>query len=642
MSKNKQIKKEPFKNNPAPKKLVAAAILTKKDFIYAALIALAAFLLYANTLNHGYTLDDFSVIKDNNVTTQGTAGISKILKTSYRYGYLNVNDGLYRPLSLVMFAIEWEYFPDTPAAGHFMNVLLYALTGFLLYLLLRRWLRNQNFIVPLITALLFICHPIHTEIVASIKSRDEIVCFLLMISSFHLLLNYVDHQSKRSLFFSIALFFLALLSKETGLTMLAVVPLMLHFFRNITIKKNIVTSAIFLIPILTYLFLRKKVLGTTVGLDAVSFIDNSLYATSDVMSQIATAIKVLGMYLQLLVFPHPLICDRSYNHIPNITFSDAGSLISLLVYLAMGAYALVQFRKKNIFSFAIIFYLIGIALFSNIVFKIGSVMAERFVYFASFGFCLAFAVGLKRVLTPLSFGDEPVLSLSKEAGERSMLGITGIILLLYSFKTITRNENWKNNFTLYANDVNFAPNSTRMHYYLGRDLVKDVAGSEPDSAKRAALFDWGIRELKRSTEITPSYNEAYSQMGLGYMRKGERKKGIECYLEALKHEPNDPITLNNLGAEYFKDGRYAECIEMYNKVLTLNPTYADAMVNLGSCYGTIRDFDNAIKWFKRATEVNPNYVRAYQFLSYSYRNKGDITNADYYLKEAQRLDPSVK
>src|SRR3990172_6765725 len=78
------------------------------------IIGLCGFLLYSNTLSHNYVLDDFFAIKENNIEREGVDAISDILKTSYRQGYLSVKDGLYRPLSLATYAIEWNYFPDKP------------------------------------------------------------------------------------------------------------------------------------------------------------------------------------------------------------------------------------------------------------------------------------------------------------------------------------------------------------------------------------------------------------------------------------------------------------------------------------------------------------------------------------------------
>ena len=119
-----------------------------------------AFLLYANTLGHQYTLDDFSVIKDNYVTKQGIEGIPTLLTTNYRFGYWNSEGTLYRPISMVMFAIEWELFEDQPWIHHLISVLLYAFTAWLLFITLRRWWHNKSGILAFAVTLIYIAHPI--------------------------------------------------------------------------------------------------------------------------------------------------------------------------------------------------------------------------------------------------------------------------------------------------------------------------------------------------------------------------------------------------------------------------------------------------------------------------------------------------
>src|SRR5206468_8941150 len=106
---------------------------SKLRWMLGAFIAIAGFLLYANTLNFGYTLDDYSVIKENRLTRQGFHAIPEIFKTPYRYGYYFTQDELYRPIPKAMFAIEWALSPNSGTLGHWINVLLFAVTGFLLF-----------------------------------------------------------------------------------------------------------------------------------------------------------------------------------------------------------------------------------------------------------------------------------------------------------------------------------------------------------------------------------------------------------------------------------------------------------------------------------------------------------------------------
>ena len=86
------------------------------------ILAAIAFLTYVNTLGHGFVLDDIAVIGENKLVHEGLAGIPRILTTFYWQGYWDVNAGLYRPLSLVMFAIEWQISPGNPFIHHLVQV----------------------------------------------------------------------------------------------------------------------------------------------------------------------------------------------------------------------------------------------------------------------------------------------------------------------------------------------------------------------------------------------------------------------------------------------------------------------------------------------------------------------------------------
>ena len=189
----KLTKKEKFQQSHEVAKSATSVKAEKKAgylWVYFT-IAIAVFLLYGNTLSNGYVLDDFSVIKENNIVNQGIKNLGQIFKTSYRAGYLNVNDGLYRPLSLAMFAIEWTMKPNNPGLGHFINLLIYVFCGIVLFKTLRRLLPQLNTYILIGTVLLFIAHPIHSEVVGNIKSRDELLCFLFSFLTIHFIIKYI-------------------------------------------------------------------------------------------------------------------------------------------------------------------------------------------------------------------------------------------------------------------------------------------------------------------------------------------------------------------------------------------------------------------------------------------------------------------
>ena len=164
------------------------------------LLFILSCLLYLNTLNHDYALDDAIVIHKNIFTTNGFSGIPDLLSNDSFYGFFQergksqlVSGGRYRPLTPVMFAIEWGLFGNTPFIGHLINVLLYAFLAVVVYRFFLFLLGKKKHALwaSAIAALIFTIHPVHSEVVANIKGRDEI-CALL----FGLLSVLIYYRSK--------------------------------------------------------------------------------------------------------------------------------------------------------------------------------------------------------------------------------------------------------------------------------------------------------------------------------------------------------------------------------------------------------------------------------------------------------------
>jgi hypothetical protein len=199
-------------------------VFNRAKWVLGVLVGLVAFILYFNTVNHEYVLDDFSLISENTVTTKGIKGIPTIFQNHYRVGYYLIDDGIYRPLSVAMFALEWELSPNNPYLSHWLNVLFYVFTGWLLFITLAKLLKNYNLVIPFLISVLFISHPVHTEVVANIKSRDELIGFFLTIASLYYLLKYFEKEKIYYLILVSFLFFGALLAKETAITMIVLLP----------------------------------------------------------------------------------------------------------------------------------------------------------------------------------------------------------------------------------------------------------------------------------------------------------------------------------------------------------------------------------------------------------------------------------
>ena len=634
--KKKLTRKDKF--TAAPKKTTASTNTYTFTWIPGLIIALLGFILYSNTLDHKYTLDDYSVILENRLTKQGSSAIPEIFKTSYRYGYHFTTDNLYRPIVKAMYAAEWGKWPNNAGPGHFINVLLYAFTGFILYMSLFR-ISSGHTLFAFLASILFIAHPIHTEVVASIKSRDEILAFLFGIWALERFIHGVRYESWSATMMAGFLYFVALMSKESAITFLAVFPLAAWIFTNSTpsvwLRKMIplaVTAALFLL-------IRSAVLSGSEP-ESVSVADNLLMAAKDPLTRILTAIAILGRYLKLLVFPHPLVFDYSFNQIPLATFTDVYFLAGFIAHVALLIYGFQRARAKDIMGFAILFYFITISVSSNIFMIIGSSMGERFLYTPSLGYCMGIALLISKwVPNVAETGAVKLL----DAIKKPVVLLPLLVLLSgYSLKTITRNPVWKDNYTLYSNDVLLSPNSTRTHYYLGNYLVKPEVWEGKSDAYRDSVLYKGIASLRKSIEIYPSFADSWIQMGVAYYKMNKPDSAMVCYQEALKLNPGNATIHNNIGTVYFSKGMYKESLDAFLKATQLDPRYSEAHANAGSAYGMMQQYDNALNSLFQSVKWDPNYAQAYFFIGITYQFKGDKVNADAYLQKAYKLDPKLK
>jgi 4-amino-4-deoxy-L-arabinose transferase-like glycosyltransferase len=138
---------------------------------------LLTFLLFGNTLPHGYNLDDEFVTKNHPFTTKGLAGIGDIFKSPYYSDDMGYSYE-YRPITHLSFAIEHQLFGEHPSISHFFNLVFYALSAGCVMFLIRGLFPSGSMAFSWIVTLLFIAHPLHTEVVASIKNREELLSLL--------------------------------------------------------------------------------------------------------------------------------------------------------------------------------------------------------------------------------------------------------------------------------------------------------------------------------------------------------------------------------------------------------------------------------------------------------------------------------
>lgn len=666
----KQSTKKQVVKNPTAK--VATLSPDKRQlFIMAFIVALLGFLLYSKTFEHLYVLDDYPTIMENKLTKKGFDGVAEIFKHAYWYGNDQKDDWLYRPLSVAMFAVEWEFWPENPVAGHIINVLLYALTGFLLFFTLRKIFIDQNVLLPFIASTLFIAHPLHTEVVANIKSRDEILTFIFFLISMYTLINYARTNKLIPLIVSLISFFLSLMAKESAITYLFMFPLALYYFTEMPIKKNVITMVFFAVTATTYMIIRGSVLTVQTLGNVVSIIDNTVKDLSFI-DRIPTCMVILGTYVKLLFFPHPLVYDYSYSTFKIVGYGNGWALISIAMYVGMGIYILKNFLKKDTIVFSLFLYLLPVMLVSNIVFLTRSTAAERFLYQPSLGFTIIITLLLARFtktdIFKKNFNSVP----SMIKNNLRLFGIIAVILAAYSFKTMDRAEAWRNNMSLFKTDLQYIPNSARAQYSYANDLtqnlvkdsIKTITEQEQAYAeammglnKALQIYDgyfepyFALGQLasfkkdyvksidlyKKAMTLNHEYHFLYNNIGNNYFRLGQLDTAMKYLNIAIEKQPDYAEAYSNIGSVYFTRGMQKEAIEAYTKAIEHDPKYYDAYKNMGSAYGMMKDYKTAMDYFFKALKLKSTDPDLYAFIGMTYGFMGDTANAKAYNDKATAM-----
>lgn len=610
------------------------------------LIPVLAILLYANTLGHEYTQDDAIVIYDNMYTQQGVKGIPGLLKYDTFRGFFKeegkaklVSGGRYRPLTPIMFAIEYQIFGKNPFVGHLMNVLLYAFLGFLIFHVLSRMLtgpfdEDVATWIAFIAALLYVAHPIHTEAVANIKGRDEIMSMMGSIAAIGLGLKYLKESKLKYLVGIFVCFFLGLMSKETTITFLAVWPLAILLFRKGQWGASIKPWMAMFAGTILFLVIRTSVLGMDFGGTPMELMNNpylklegSRYVPFTGAEKLATIFYTLGKYIWLLIFPHPLTHDYYPRHIDIMDFGNMGVIFSFVGYVALAFIAWKSWKKHPVVTFAIGFFIITLSIVSNIVFPIGTNMSERFMFMPSLGYTLLISYAM-------------ITWLRKYVSLKSLLGIVGVITLLYSVKTVTRNMVWKNDFTLFTTDVNTSTRSAKMLNAAGGALSTE-AYDLPEGPKKTEMLNRAIGYLNKALEIHPGYKNAAMLLGNSHVYKREYPQAIQAYERGLTIAPGDVSMQKNLAVAYREAGKdagekendLAKAIRYLNRSVSINDQDMETMRLLGVAYGISQNPSEAIKYFQIVADKLPN-KRNFQNLSQAYKSNRNEAKAEEYAQKA--------
>ncbi|HUC53985.1 MAG TPA: hypothetical protein VMR90_08050 [Candidatus Cybelea sp.] len=529
------------------------------------LVLTVAMLVYGNALLNNFAMDDDMYIFSNPaVTAPSLKGLFEATK----------GNNIFRPVTFATFTLNWEAGRFQPFGYHLFNLLLHAAVILLLYLVFGRLLEPVpgGTSAALAAVWLFAVHPIHTEAVASIVGRSELLAAGFLLGAWLLHLNEQP-------IFALLCFALALLSKESAVVFLPLVLVgdyargklkPLHRYGWIAGVAGL------------YLALLWKVQGGRFGARSVNFLDNPL-ANLPAKWRILNALRVAWKYLGLQVYPGTLSCDYSYNAI--LLYRDwrhtAPAAVAAGFVLALGIWAMWTKKREWVLAGAI--YTAGFAVTANLLVPTGTIMGERLAYLPSAGFCLLVALIWIRL---------------KNRNRNLAWGMLAILVAALGARTMVRNRDWRDNFTLFSSAVRVVPASAKVHANLGGEYL------QRDQIEAANV------EFQTALRIYPDYPEVLEYCGLAESRASHDQEASRLLKKALS------LTAEDSGYFDFRS------------------------VNLAAHLIKIGQNDDALKLLDRDIELSPGYSRAWSNRAALRYRRGELSQASADAENALRLDPT--
>lgn len=621
-----------------------------------ALFALS-FLLYANTLGHDYALDDAIVITDNTLVQRGFAGIPELFAHDTFYGFFNddakaslVAGGRYRPLTPALFAVEVGL-GGGPFLHHLLNVLWYGLLvvvvfGFLRYLTAR--LEQLPWWLPLGVAALFAAHPLHTEVVANIKGRDEILALLGAVSGTWLMLRAYDRDHFFGACAGAGLVFLGCLAKENALTFLAVIPAVLWFFGRKQAESGGVGRVLrYTLPAVAavgvFLVIRTAVIGWSLGEPVLEVLNNPFleragdgWVPMDAGTRLATVMHTLWEYLRLLFVPLGLVHDYYPMAVPAKSWGQLTPWLGLLLHVGLGVLALLGWRRRPLVALGALVYLAGLSIVSNVFFSVGTNMSERFLFMPSLGWALAVgaavAAGARRFGAGLAWGIPAVVA-------------------VFALLTVQRNPVWADNYTLFTTDVVRQPASAKLrNAAAGARLTRYQSFPAASQPAQQDLLRAALTDLNQAIALHPTYKNAFLLRGNAHLLLKNYDAAIADYDRALDLDPGYADAQRNLVVALAGAGRDAGEVRgdlraafgYLRRAEQLAPNDYETLRLLGVANGVSGRADLALDYFRRAAQARPNDAEARWNYGVALYNAGQPAAAEGEFAAAERLQPGIR
>ena len=532
---------------------------------------------------------------------------------------------------------------------HFNNIWTFALGCMFLYLVFSRYFFRTNQDLAFLAALLFTMHPIHSEAIANVKSRDEIFSLIFLSLTFLYTFKYLESKKGIDLFWASVMFLLALLSKEYAVTLLILVPLAVYtftendfeiktFFQTKEFKQTLYVGLAFVICAVIMLYIKRDYdMHAQPGAKPIRsfWLFPFLYVLVGIFMMgsnkknnfhklISWFYFVMLFYLAMRLVAvklKPGVPDTEILNNPYLLadgeerFATKGFVLLKYLWLQIFpatlssdySYNTIEYRHLTSWDFLLSLvlhigmvilaikytlkkHILGFALMTYIIFAlmIGNVLMDIGATMGErliFHSSIGFCIAAAYLILQ---GMDKLSTVTFNIRRTALIAIVLVVTFLFGCKTWERNFDWKNDVTLFLKDVKTMPNSVLVLGNAGARWVDLADTKEVTGVQVMGQDSTRYNDYNGTLKIT---DEEVKQGGYKNKREAALYKGIGF----LKH------------------------------AIELHPRYVNGYLNLGLASFKLRKDFEALYYWKNAERLYPNnpYLRNYyQVFSNDLKNRG--------------------
>lgn len=615
--------------------------LAQSKHKYKLIFLVISLILYGNTMNNGYSLDDEFVTGPENLTAKGFKAIPRVFKT-FHVNDESGNTYEYRPIVKVTFAVEHGLWGENLQLSHLVNILLYAICLMVLFKLLRHLFKELDEFIVFFIVIVFAFIPVHSEVVASLKNRDVMLSFIFSMLSFQNIVIYFDEKKPIRLVWAFLMFALAYLSKFDVVPLLAIIPFVAYKKFNINVKGFLVLLLVFAAAYLIYRITKGTLLNRKILMPnrTYQYFENPLYFSREIAERISAGLNSLGFYTKMLLFPNKMACYYGYNVIPVFSFTSMYALLGLGSAGFLGYVFFTRFKKPDLLWYGVVIFVGFISMYTNVVVPAAGIVADRFMFFASIGFCII------AVYFFLTLGKTKQKILKFKDFNPTQKGISVVVLAICSFLIIQRNTEWKSKTFLFQTDVKKYPESVKLSLLTSSQLIIELSNPQKAQAmtndEKLKKIRYAEGLLKNAIKTDSSCGGCYNNLSFMYLTYERNPAEALPYLKMVyKQDTTKKEVVCNLGIAYFRLGQ----VDIAEKYLLLS-IHHDTKNDFTVPYEVLQDLysrtniNKGIKFFNEKLKNQPESELYNVLLGKTYFEAKDTLNSIKFYKEALKINPN--